>query len=65
MSLRSLLSGLLSRWEGAFDRAIRETAGQQVGSERARGEFISTLIIDHGAATRASDGRSPSRRLFD
>lgn len=60
MSLRSLLSGLLSRWESAFDRAIRDGAGEVQRKDRANGEFISTLIIDHGAAPREL-----RRRLYD
>ena len=47
MTPRALMSSLLARLEGAFDRAA---AGHEVTDERARGEFISTLIIDYGAA---------------
>lgn len=65
MSLRSLFSRLVARWEGAFDRAIRDDAARRGGREPARGEFTSTLIIDHGAATGPLEGRATSRRLFD
>jgi hypothetical protein len=47
MTPRTLFSSLLARLEGAFDRAATDRARTD---ERARGEFISSLIIDHGAA---------------
>lgn len=65
MTLRRLFSTLLSRCEGAFERAIDRGAPEAPGQDGARGEFISTLIIDHGAASRTTDGRAMRRRLFD
>lgn len=54
MAARRLIASLLARLEGAFDRAASAKGGQ--ADERAGGEFISTLIIDHGAAAAADEG---------
>ena len=53
MTARSLFTSLLARLEGAFDRAV--TAAGREAEERASGEFISTLIIDHGAGAREAE----------
>jgi hypothetical protein len=51
--MSSILAILLGRLEGWFDRAM-ERDGR---GDTARGEFISTLIIDHGAASREAENR--------
>jgi len=48
---------LFARWENAFDRAARESLRQSADDVVARGEFISTTIIDQGAAGRLGDDR--------
>jgi len=65
MSLRRLLTGAVAWWARSFDQAMCREAAERGGSDRARGEFISTLIIDHGATGWGADGKAPSRRLFD
>lgn len=65
MSLRSLLSDLRVKWEGWFDRAIRSGGNDSGRRAMARDEFINTLIIDHGAASRKFEGRAPGNRLRD
>lgn len=65
MTLRSFLFRIVSRWEQSLDRAIGSGFGENDRAEAARGEFISTLIIDGGPAARAPDGRATSRRLGD
>lgn len=58
MSLRHILSGLLNRWQRAFDRAARDHRTGLDG-ETARGEFISSFIVDDGRASRlAENGRT-------
>ena len=65
MSLRSLLAGLRARWIGSFDRAIAEGRVECARQERARDEFINTLIIDHTASAREFEGRTLGGRLRD
>ena len=57
MKLGLLFNELFSRWENAFDRAARESLRQSADDVVARGEFISTTIIDQGAAGRLGDDR--------
>ena len=57
MRLSLVLHGLLRRWEAAFDRAARESLRQPADDLVARGEFISTTIIDQSAAGRLGDDR--------
>jgi len=52
--MSSILAMLFGRLEGWFDRAV-ERGGRS--SDTARGEFISTLIIDHGAAPAEAEYR--------
>ena len=57
-----MLRRLLMWWENSFERgAARQTLRGHASDGVARGEFISTLIIDHGAAGRPDDGRSSSK----
>jgi len=56
MTLRAILTRLLARLEGAFERA-GNSDGTAMADDRARGEFISTLIIDHGGL-RETEGRT-------
>ena len=56
MTLHRILARLLARFEGAFERE-GQGGGTARADNRARGEFISTLIIDHGA-WRETDGRT-------
>lgn len=54
--MSSILAILLGRLEGWFDRAVeRNSHGRS--ADTARGEFISTLIIDHGAAPAEAEHR--------
>lgn len=57
MKLGLLFNELFARWENAFDRAARESLRQSADDVVARGEFISTTIIDQGAAGRLGDDR--------
>lgn len=57
MKLGLLFNELFARWENAFDRAARESLRQPADDVVARGEFISTTIIDQGAAGRLGDDR--------
>jgi hypothetical protein len=57
MKLGLLFNELFSRWENAFDRAARESLRQSADDVVARGEFVSTTIIDQGAAGRLGDDR--------
>lgn len=51
--MSSILAMLFGRLEGWFDRAVeRSTRG-----DTARDEFISTLIIKHGAAPGEAESR--------
>ena len=65
MSFHSLLADALAWWARSFDRAISREAAERAEGNQARGEFISTLIIDHGATGWGADGKAPGRRLFD
>ena len=56
MTLHAILTRLLARFEGAFERA-GNIDGTARSDDRARGEFISTLIIDNGAF-REAEGRT-------
>ena len=53
MNPRALYSSLLARLERTFDRVALDRVQTD---EQARGEFMSSLIIDHGA-TRAERER--------
>lgn len=57
MKLSEFFNGLFARWERTFDRAARESLRQPADDVVARGEFISTTIIDQGAAGRLGDDR--------
>lgn len=57
MKLGLLFNELFSRWENAFDGAARESLRQSADDVVARGEFVSTTIIDQGAAGRLGDDR--------
>lgn len=57
MKLSLLINGLLTRWEHALDRAARKSLRQPDDDVAARHEFISTMIIDQGAAGRHGDDR--------
>jgi len=56
VSMSSILTLLRDRLEGWFDRAVAKD-GHGRSADTARGEFISTLIIDHGAATAEAEHR--------
>lgn len=58
-----LLAGLLARLEASFARAVGET--RTGAGEQARGEFISSLIIEPDQAAGALGRRPLSRRLHD
>ncbi len=57
MTLHGFLAQLLARFEDAFEREGKVGGGTARADDRARGEFISTLIIDHGALGE-TDGRT-------
>lgn len=65
MSLRSFLVVLRNKWETSLDHAFRDRAVEQTRRERARDEFINTLIINHATDDREFDGRAFGNRMRD